>query len=62
MNRMPVDEHVDQEEEKVCHHCQSEQIELRERMTACATRSMPAEYEAWYFCHECGEESDYDDV
>ena len=64
MNREPVDEHLDsqEEEEAVCHHCKSEKIEYRSRMVACETMREPAEYEGWYFCWDCGEESDYDDV
>ncbi len=63
LTQEPLDSYLDsQEEEAVCFHCKSEQIEYRSRMIACATMREPAEYEGWYYCWECGEESDFDDV
>lgn len=54
-----LDQYLDsQEEEVTCPHCHSEQLEYRSRMVACATMREPEEWEGWYYCWECGEESE----
>ncbi len=57
--KMQTQEPLDsQEEEITCPHCHSEKLEHRSKMVACATMREPAVYEGWFYCWECGEESE----
>ena len=63
LTQEPIDSYPDnQEEEVVCPHCESEKLEYKSIMIACATMREPEEREGWYYCWNCGEESDCDDV